>query len=161
MKYMSRTYKNIFFDLDDTLCSFSVHTGEGVSLASKRLMPHACEVLAYLKSRYRLYILSNGSRVVQVKKLRVAGLEAYFRKVIVSEDIGVPKPYAPIFHFALSATQSYLEESLMVGDSWEKDVVGAADIGMHQVFYDTAGLRQLPFRPTYHIRDLKELMDVL
>ena len=158
---MSLAYKNLFFDLDGTLCSFSAHTREGVLSAPPVLMPHVQETLAYLSARYHLYILSNGSREIQTGKLRLAGLERYFRKIIVSEDIGVPKPRAPIFHFALSATQSQLKDSLMIGDSWEKDVEGAADIGMDQVFYDTERLRRMPFSPTYHIRDLKELMEVL
>ena len=158
---MSFLYKNLFFDLDDTLCSFPVHTGEGIFTASKVRMPHVCEVLGYLSQRYRLYILSNGSRKVQTEKLRFAGIDGYFRQVVVSEDIGVPKPHAPIFHFALSATQSFVEESLMIGDSWEKDVEGAAAIGMHQVFYDVENRSALPFRPTYHITDLKELIGLL
>ncbi len=158
---MSRSYKNLFFDLDDTLCSFPVHTGEGIFSPSQVRIPHVCEVLDYLSQHYRLYILSNGSRKVQTEKLRLAGIDGYFRRVVVSEDIGVPKPHAPIFHFALSATQSCLEESLMIGDSWEKDVEGAAAIGMHQVFYDANNRSALPFRPTYRITDLKELIRLL
>lgn len=158
---MPRKYKNLFFDLDDTLCSFPVHTGEGVSSATVVWMPHVHEALEYLSGRYRLYILSNGSREVQVRKIQRAGLAKYFRQTIVSEDIGVPKPHAPIFHFALSATQSHLEDSLMIGDNWEKDVEGAAGVGMDQVFYDTEGFVQTSFCPTYYIRDLKELMHLL
>ena len=158
---MFRRYKNLFFDLDDTLCVFPMHTSDAILFAPKVLTPHVSEVLEYLKERYHLYILSNGLREVQAGKIRLAGLERYFCKVIVSEDIGDPKPYAPIFHFALSATQSYVEDSLMIGDSWEKDIVGAAGIGMHQVFYDVEGRSELPFRPTYHIKDLKELIELL
>lgn len=84
-----------------------------------KLMPHAREVLDYLSERYNLYILSNGFQELQCHKMRSAGIDGYFRKVVLSDDIGVLKPHAPIFHFALSATQSYLEDSLMVGDNWE------------------------------------------
>lgn len=97
-------------------------------------MPHAREVLDYLSGRYNLYILSNGFQELQCHKMRSAGIDGYFRKVVLSDDIGVLKPHAPIFHFALSATQSYLEDSLMVGDNWENDVAGAYGVGMHQAF---------------------------
>lgn len=127
-----------------------------------RLMPHALEVLEYLSARpYRLYILSNGFRELQCRKMRSAGIDRYFRKVVLSDDIGVLKPRPPIFHFALSATQSQPTDSLMVGDSWESDVAGARGVGMHQVFYDRACRTDLPFRPTYHIHDLGELMEIL
>ena len=49
----------------------------------------------------------------------------------------------------------------MIGDSWENDIAGAAGVGMHQVFYNVAGLTSLPFRPTYQITDLRQLMDIL
>lgn len=127
----------------------------------RKLMPHALEVLQYLSGRYRLFILSNGFQELQCRKMRSAGIDGFFRQVILSDDIGVLKPWPAIFHFALSATQSQLHESLMIGDSWESDVTGAHNVGMHQVFYDLYGKEELPFRPTYHIADLRELTEIL
>ena len=97
------------------------------------LMPHAKEVLEYLAPQYNLYILSNG----------------------------LLKPWPEIFHFALSATQSELRESLMIGDSWEADITGAHGVGMHQAFYNVTERTVFPFQPTYHIHSLKELMNLL
>ncbi len=72
-------------------------------------MPHAYEVLEYLAGKYNLYILSNGFQELQCHKMRSAGVDGYFKKVILfSEDLGVLKPYPEIFNFALSATQSEL-----------------------------------------------------
>lgn len=125
------------------------------------VMPHAHEVLRYLSTKYNLYILSNGFQELQCRKMRSAGLDVYFKKVVLSDDIGILKPRPEIFHFALSATQSELCESLMIGDSWENDVAGAYGVGMHQVFYNVVGVSSLPFRPTFQISDLKELMQIL
>ncbi len=126
-----------------------------------KLTPHAREVLEYLSPRYNLYILSNGFQELQCHKMRSSGIDGYFKKVVLSDDIGVLKPRPEIFHFALSATQSYLHESLMIGDSWENDVTGAAGVGMKQVYYDPDGHTGLPFRPTYHVRSLQELRSFL
>ena len=104
------------------------------------LMPHAKEVLEYLAPKYNLYILSNGFRELQSRKMRSAGVDG---------------------NFALSATQSELRESLMIGDSWEADITGAHGVGMHQVFYNVTERTAFPFLPTYHIHSLKELMDLL
>lgn len=126
-----------------------------------KLMPHAREVLGYLSAKYNLYILSNGFKELQFHKMRSSDIDKYFRKVVLSDDIGILKPWPEIFHFALSATQSELNDSLMIGDSWENDIAGAAGVGMHQVFYNLSGRTNLPFTPTYQITDLKELLDLL
>lgn len=126
-----------------------------------RLMPHAREVLEYLAPRYNLYILSNGFQELQSHKMHSSGIDKYFKKIILSDDIGVLKPWPEIFHFALSATQSELRHSLMIGDSWENDITGAAGVGMRQVFYNVSGITRLPFTPTYEITDLKELINLL
>ncbi|MEY8706079.1 YjjG family noncanonical pyrimidine nucleotidase [Bacteroides faecichinchillae] len=125
------------------------------------LMPYAQEVLEYLSPRYNMYILSNGFRELQSHKMRSAGVDHYFKKVILSEDIGVLKPWPEIFNFALSATQSDLCTSLMIGDSWEADITGAYGVGMSQVYYNVAERNSFPFYPTYQIHSLKELMDLL
>nr|WP_221213968.1 YjjG family noncanonical pyrimidine nucleotidase [Bacteroides pyogenes] len=125
------------------------------------LMPHAKEVLEYLAPRYNLYILSNGFRELQWRKMCASGVDGYFKKLILSEDLGVMKPWPEIFHFALSATQSGLRDSLMIGDSWEADITGAKGVGMHQVFYNVTGRTEFPFHPTYHIRSLKDLINLL
>ena len=126
-----------------------------------KLMPHAREVLEYLSAKYNLYILSNGFKELQFHKMRSSDIDKYSRKVVLSDDIGILKPWPEIFHFALSATQSELNDSLMIGDSWENDIAGAAGVGMHQVFYNLSGRTDLPFTPTYQITDLKELLDLL
>ncbi len=125
------------------------------------LMPHAKEVLEYLSPKYNLYILSNGFRELQSQKMHSGGVAEYFKKVILSDDLGVLKPWPEIFHFALSATQSELRDSLMIGDSWEADITGANGVGMNQVFYNPAGRTELPFSPTYQIDDLRDLINLL
>lgn len=126
-----------------------------------RLMPHAREALEYLAPKYNLYILSNGFQELQCHKMRSAGIDRYFKKVVLSDDIGVLKPWPEIFHFAMSATQSELRDSLMIGDSWDNDIAGARGVGMHQVYYNVTGRTEFPFKPTYQITDLKELLQLL
>ena len=73
------------------------------------------------------------------RRMRSAGSDGYFRKVVLSDDTGVLKPHAAMFHFALSATQSHLEEPLMVGDS--KAAVRLAQCLQRKGFY------VMPVRP--------------
>lgn len=128
----------------------------------RKLMPHAMEALEYLSGKYRLYILSNGFRELQEQKMRSAGILHYFRKIVLSEDIGAHKPFPAIFNFAMSATQSEFRTSLMIGDNWKNDVAGARDVGMGQGYYcPDAEPSMLDFQPTFLLRDWKEIKKVL
>ena len=120
---------------DSTLAKAYERDALAMIPTKSKLMPHAREVLEYLSGN--------------------------FKKVVLSDDIGILKPWPEIFHFALSTTQSELNNSLMIGDSWENDIVGAAGVGMHQVFYNLSGRTDLPFAPTYQITDLKDLFNFL
>ena len=86
----------------------------------QKLMPHAMEALEYLSGKYRLYILSNGFRELQEQKMRSAGILRYFRKIVLSEDIGVHKPFPAIFNFAMSATQSEFRQPTFLLRDWEE-----------------------------------------
>lgn len=128
----------------------------------RKLMPHAMEALEYLSGKYRLYILSNGFRELQEQKMRSAGILHYFRKIVLSEDIGAHKPFPAIFNFAMSATQSEFRTSLMIGDNWKNDVAGAREVGMGQGYYcPDAEPSVLEFQPTFLLRDWEEIEKVL
>ena len=103
------------------------------------------------------FILSNGFRELQEQKMRSANVTQYFKQIILSEDIGVHKPFPEIFHFAMSATQSEPNTSLMIGDNWANDVEGARNVGMGHVYYNINGEKELPFRPTFVLNDWAEI----
>ena len=144
---LAKTYSDDFF--------------KRISLKSE-LMPHAKETLDYLSSRYNLFILSNGFRELQTQKMQSAGIDNYFKRIVLSEDLGLHKPAIELFHFALSATQSEIRNTLMIGDSWSADIEGAKRVGMDQVYYDPQNASSvLPFKPTYRIDDLRQLITFL
>ena len=124
-----------------------------------KLMPHAREVLEYLKSRYRIYILSNGFAELQARKMQSAGIAHYFDGVVLSEDIGVNKPHRAIFEHALSVAGVAADRALMVGDNYEVDIKGAHGAGIDQVFYNVAGvdISAEVLTPTHTISSLLEL----
>lgn len=125
------------------------------------LIPGAIEILEYLFPKYNLYILSNGFQELQAHKMRTAGLSKYFSKIILSEHIGINKPRRELFEYALDTTSSLSDESIMIGDMFETDIVGAANIGMAQIFFNRQGISPLPFAPTYEISCLAEIRDIL
>ena len=121
----------------------------------------AIELLEYLRPSYRMYILSNGFREVQDKKLRNSGLAPYFTRMILSEDAGIQKPHKGIFDFALINTNSRRNETLMIGDCFEADIFGAHQSRIDQLWFNPQGLRPQEFTPTYTVRSLDEIKGIL
>ena len=126
-----------------------------------RLVPGAIELLEYLRPSYRLYILSNGFREVQDKKLRNSGLAPYFKRMILSEDAGIQKPHKGIFDFALINTYSRRNETLMIGDCFEADIFGARQSRIDQLWFNPQGLPPQEFTPTYTVSSLEEIKTLL
>lgn len=126
-----------------------------------RLIDGAIELLEYLRPSYRLFILSNGFREVQSKKLFHSGLSPYFERMILSEDAHIQKPHKGIFDFALINTNSRRTESLMIGDSWEADIVGAHQSKIDQLWLNPQHLPTKGFTPTYTVGSLREIKKLL
>ncbi|WP_372949473.1 YjjG family noncanonical pyrimidine nucleotidase [Mariniphaga sp.] len=103
------------------------------------LVEGAREVLDYIILRgYSLYIITNGFREVQLKKLEMSGLQKYFTKVYISEDIKAPKPSQKIFEHAIKSSNAKKETSLMIGDDYQTDIIGALRFGIDAAWLDSA-----------------------
>ncbi len=100
------------------------------------LFEDAIAVLAYLKERYELHIITNGFAEVQFRKIANSNLEPYFKTITNSEMAGAKKPNPIIFQHALEKAKATKTESIMIGDSMEADVIGALDFGMKAIFFN-------------------------
>lgn len=126
------------------------------------LMEGALEVLEYLVDKYKIYAASNGILEMQISRLRLAGLYGFFTDIWVSDAVGVEKPNALFFKYALSKSTFKAEEVLFVGDSWEADIRGAQSVGIdscYVVTHDEPIVNEPA--PTYWIRSLMDLKDLL
>ena len=103
---------------------------------NNHLLEGVIEVLDYLQPKYQLHIITNGFKEVQHKKMEKSGIIDYFTTVTTSEDVGVKKPARQIFEAALNNASAQKEESVMIGDNFEADVVGALDFGMRAIIYN-------------------------
>lgn len=122
------------------------------------LVDGAVETLAYLQQEgYQLHIITNGIREVQHYKIKNSGLAPYFSKITVSEDINVPKPDKRIFRQALMTCNAKKSKSMMIGDTWETDIVGAKETGIDYIhFYKNGKIPDDPMKkqPTSEKRSL-------
>lgn len=99
-----------------------------------KLFPGVTETLDYLKRKgYQMHIITNGFSEVQHKKIASSGLKPYFSRVFISEEIKYPKPDVRIFQHALKTCNAKKSRSIMIGDSWDSDIIGAINTGLSQV----------------------------
>lgn len=125
------------------------------------LFPFSLEILDYLKNKnYRLFLLTNGFKEVQVVKIKESGLQPYFEKMITSEEAGYQKPHRKIFEYAIKTVNAKKDESLMIGDDLENDILGAQRFGMDTVFFNPEGINHKQ-TGNYEIQSLKELQVIL
>lgn len=125
------------------------------------LFPHTIEVLDYLTGKgYSLHLITNGFETTQHSKLKHSGLEKYFKAVITSEGSNSIKPKKEIFEYALQQAGALVNESIMIGDSFEVDIMGAMSVGMDQVHANYNNAPQ-ELTPTYTITQLQQLKNIL
>lgn len=118
---------------DDMINVLSEKYIENLSKFNK-LFIGTIEVLDYLKPKYNMHIITNGFDEVQHKKLANASILPYFEHIISSEKVGVKKPNPKIFNYALEIANAKSKESIMIGDNFEADILGARGVGMHTIF---------------------------
>lgn len=94
------------------------------------------EMLRQLQSRYQLHIITNGFEEAQQKKMNNANIAQFFKTVTNSEMAGVKKPNPIIFNHALDVAKAQSHESVMIGDNYEADVLGAINIGMEAILFN-------------------------
>jgi putative hydrolase of the HAD superfamily len=123
------------------------------------LFDGAIEILDYLKTNYKLHIITNGFASVQTKKLTNSNIGHYFDTITNSEMAGVKKPHPTIFDFALSLANASKKESLMIGDSYEADIVGAQEAGIEAVFFNEQNIEvENQVLQIKHLLDLKNIL---
>tara|TARA_B110000046_G_C13002820_1_gene402988 strand:+ start:1759 stop:2448 length:690 start_codon:yes stop_codon:yes gene_type:complete len=100
------------------------------------LFPDTIALLEYLQPNYTLHIITNGFKEVQHGKLNQSHIDHYFQTVTNSEMVGVKKPNPKIFKHALHMAKATAEESLMIGDNLEADIMGALNFGMDAICFN-------------------------
>lgn len=102
---------------------------------SHETMDRAHETLEFLSGRYPLYVLTNGRQLQQEHRLDLAGFLPMIEQVVSSEKAGAMKPQRQIFEYLMTRLRKNMpdlkpEEVLMIGDSYESDIQGAAGYGL-------------------------------
>ena len=100
------------------------------------LLEGTIELLDYLKPNYKLHIITNGFQEVQARKMKSSNIHHYFNTITDSEMVGVKKPNPKIFSYAFKLSDAKTESSIMIGDNYEADILGALDYGFDAICYN-------------------------
>jgi putative hydrolase of the HAD superfamily len=128
------TFAKIKYNVSNDIINYLAIDYIDVLPNNNMLFEGTYEILDYLHPNYELHIITNGFNEVQFKKLENSGLSKYFDKIITSEEAGVKKPNPHIFQFALNKANAVSNESIMIGDNWEADIMGAKNVGFDVIF---------------------------
>lgn len=124
------------------------------------LLDSAKELLDHLHGRYTMHIITNGFAEIQAVKMNSSAIAHYFTHVITSENANAKKPDPLVFQYAMAISGTTAAESLMIGDNYQADIMGAKGVGLDTVFYNPDN-QPASDPPTYNIRHLQELMAIL
>lgn len=119
---------------DPELVGLVDHTYRACQRSGHRLVDGADELIRSLAGRRSLGLLTNGPPDIQRLKLGRSGLAECFDQVVISGETGIGKPDPRVFLLAAERLGTEPGDTIMVGDSWERDVVGAVRAGMRAVW---------------------------
>jgi len=136
--------------------AFAAHTGRNAELS-----PGGMELLTTLRGMgVPLAMLTNGESRTQRAKIARFGLAPYFAHILIEEEIGAGKPFAPAYLAALSKLGCPACDIWFVGDHLENDIAGPKRHGMYTVWYNPSGGTAPQRHHDVEIRALSELLDI-
>jgi len=125
--------------------------------------PHVYMTLVeLLKLGIRLGVVSDAPAREAWLRLCYLNFHHIFHSVVTFEDTGMRKPNPEPFRKALELLGVKPQDALMVGDWAERDIIGAANIGMKTVFArygDTFGT--VDPKADYEVTDVKEILRIV
>lgn len=149
------TFREIGFAVDETLIH-DLSTDYIKYLSSfSHLFDGTLELLQYLQPKYQLHIITNGFEEAQLKKMNASAITSFFKTITNAEMAGVKKPNPIIFDHALKIANAQSKESIMIGDNYEADVLGALNVGYDAIFFNYRNDQTEP-----HIKQINHLSQV-
>jgi putative hydrolase of the HAD superfamily len=154
---------DIFQKVDYKILSAGVVAYRRAREAALVPYPHVTITLVQLVKRgLHLAVVSDAPGREAWLRLCYLNFHHLFDQVVTFDDTGERKPSPKPFQRALERLGISAQEAIMVGDWPERDMVGAAQLGMTTVFArygDTFGT--VESNADYDINDISELLEII
>ncbi|OWT33475.1 haloacid dehalogenase [Methanobrevibacter sp. 87.7] len=149
-KHFNVLTKRVIGAEDPYLIALGMTTYHNVKFSLLQPFPRTIAILIYLKTKgYKLGAITNGLTIKQWEKLIRLNLHPFFDIVLTSEEVGYEKPHPEIFKEALRRMNCSADKSVMVGNKYETDIVGALNAGMAGILVNS----ELTFEQEQEIED--------
>lgn len=106
--------------------------------SARKTIESTIPILKNLSDRYPLVLVSNFYGNIETV-LTDFGIRQYFKKIIESSVVGIRKPDARIFELGIKALGITAEETLVIGDSYKKDILPAESLGCQVIWLKGKG----------------------
>ena len=147
---------------DPSLAAAVAAAYETVQRAGHPLIGGAADaVRATVQAGYQMGLLTNGPADIQRLKLAHTGLATCFEAVVISGEAGIGKPSPGAFQLVLDALGARPEETVMVGDSWARDVQGARAAGLGAIWIGAGRAAPEPTTEVAAVASIGELPAML
>ena len=101
-----------------------------------RLFPDAKSTIEKLRElNLHLGIISDIDDEYFYFQTKQFSLDGMFDSITTSDEVGEGKPNPKIFEVALAKAECVPGETVYIGDSFEKDIIGAKRMGMRAIWY--------------------------
>lgn len=117
------------------------------------------ETLEFIKTRARIFAVTNGVARIQASRLKETGINRYFEKIFISELIGCRKPEKGFFDYVEANIDGFdKDQALLVGDSLSADIP-AAKYGFHTCWINRQNQsdKNADIKPEFTITKFTEL----
>ena len=103
------------------------------------IIPDIIPALQILEKEYIMVIATNAGQSdteAMIKALERVDIKKYFHHFFSSKDLGYSKPDVRFFNSIAKSINQLPKECIMIGNMYDKDIVGAKDIGMKTILFD-------------------------
>jgi putative hydrolase of the HAD superfamily len=130
---------------DDRRIALAVEAYFSGFLEYAALIPETLNMLAALRGRYRLGLLSNFTHGPAAREIIARlGLTPFFDVLLVSGELGYRKPHHHVFRELVTQLNVPKEHIAFVGDDVEADVYGAQQAGLQPIWATYSQARKTP-----------------
>ena len=111
----------------------------------------------------RVYIVTNGSYVIQKSRFRIVEMDKYAEKIFISQEVGADKPSPVYTKFVLENIPDFDKaRAVWIGDSLSADIKAACEAGIDSIWYNPKNKPHSgAFLPTFTANSFEEIEKIL
>ena len=131
-----------------------------------KLFPETLKIIQKIKEiNIHLGIISDIDKDFQEFQFKVFGIDKMFDSITTSEEVQLYKPETKIFQVALDKAKCQGAESIIIGDSYKKDIIGGKNMGMTTIWINSFRVdgndkEKADFTVTY-LKEISPILDKL